>query len=59
MIAEFINAYSQTHPGDTRNVRQPVDKILQSFGDRVADQIKPTEIDEWLTANSKTPATAN
>lgn len=33
--------------------------ILKSFEDRIADEIKPSEIDAWLSANDWSPATRN
>ena len=58
-IAAPIAEYSRTHHTDTRNVTQRLRRIVESFGDKPADQIKPAEIDEWLSENTKTPATAN
>jgi integrase len=34
-------------------------KLRAEFGERGAESIKPEEIDKWLRANTKTPATAN
>jgi integrase len=33
--------------------------ILEDFGDRVADQMKPSEIDNWLDSHEWSPATKN
>ena len=58
-IAAPITEYSRTHHTDTRNVTQRLRRIVESLGDRSADQMKPAEIDEWLSQNTKTAATAN
>ena len=58
-LAAAIQTYSETHHKDSRNVTQRLARIVTSFGRRPGDEIEPAEIDSWLTANCKTPATAN
>ena len=58
-LADAILAYSASHHRDTKNVKIRLAKISAEFGERVADSILPQEIDAWLSANCKTPATAN
>jgi site-specific recombinase XerD len=58
-LADAILLYSASHHRDTKNIRIRLAKITAEFGERVADSILPQEIDAWLTASCKTPATAN
>lgn len=58
-LANAILTYSASHHRDTRNIRIRLAKISAEFGEREADKVRPEEIDAWLTANCKTPATAN
>ena len=58
-LADAILAFSASHHKDTKNVKIRMAKILSDFGDRIADNIKPEEIDAWLTAHTNTPATSN
>ena len=58
-LADAILTYSKAHHRDSRNIISRLAKVLPDFGERVADQIKPEEIDAWLTVNTKTPATSN
>src|ERR1035441_2099375 len=58
-LADAILSYSKAHHRDSRNIISRLAKVLPHFGERVADQIRPEEIDEWLTANTKTPATSS
>jgi integrase len=58
-IAEEVLKYSEKHHRDRRTFEGRLNRILPEFGDRPADQIKPVEIDTWIAANTKTPATAN
>src|SRR5277367_6096565 len=59
VIADEITQYSEKHHRDRRNIDGRLKRILADFGDCAADQIKPADIDGWLAANTKTPATAN
>jgi site-specific recombinase XerD len=55
----FSGIQSLAHHRDTRSVKTRLGKISADFDRREAERIKPEEIDAWLTANCKTPATAN
>lgn len=59
VIAEEIRNFSKKHHRDQRNLESRLKKILPDFGHRPIDQIKPSDIDEWLARNTKAPATAN
>jgi len=58
-LADAILVFSASHHRDTKNIRIRLAKISAEFGERVADSILPEEIDGWLSATCKTPATAN
>jgi site-specific recombinase XerD len=58
-LADAILTYSAAHHRDTRNVINRLSKVLPDFGERPANKVKPQDIDAWLTANTKTPATSN
>lgn len=59
-LADYITEeYSKAHHSDSRNVKQRLEKLKTHFGDRAAESIKPSEIDHWLTKNTKTGSTAN
>lgn len=59
-LANYITEeYSKTHHSDFRNVEQRLNKLNAYFGQRAADSIKPAEIDNWLSTNTKTGSTAN
>ena len=58
-LADAILTYSASHHRDTRNIKSRIGKIVPDFGRRVAEGIKPEEIDAWLSAHTTTPATAN
>lgn len=58
-LATEVLAFSDKHHRDTRNVISRLKRITEDFGDRVADQIKPAQIDQWIADNTKTAATAN
>jgi hypothetical protein len=59
VIAEEIRNFSKKHHRDQRNLESRLKKILPDFGHRPIDQIKPSDIDDWLAQNTKAPATAN
>ncbi len=50
-LADAILTYSASHHRDTRNIKSRMKKILPEFGERVAEGIKPEEIDSWLTTH--------
>lgn len=56
---EAINWYIDHGRKDVRSFRIRMNIILKSFGDRIADEIKPSEIDAWLSAQDWSPATKN
>ncbi len=58
-LADAILGYSASHHRDTKNIKIRIAKILSDFGQRVAEKVKPEDIDAWLTAHTKTPATSN
>jgi hypothetical protein len=59
-LANYITEeYSKAHHSDSRNVKQRLNKLNAHFGQRAAESIKPAEIDNWLTKNTKTGSTAN
>lgn len=58
-LADAIETFSESHHRDKRSVLTRLRKIRPDFDGRVADTIKPEDIDAWLSANTKTPATSN
>jgi site-specific recombinase XerD len=58
-LADAIEVYAERHHRDSRNVKSRLVRIRPDFDGRVADSIKPDEIDQWLTENTSTPATSN
>jgi len=58
-LVDAIAEYSRIHHKDRKTVAQRLATIRSAFGHRVAADIEPVEIDEWLTANTRTNATAN
>ena len=58
-IVELSLKYSQRHHTDQRNVKSRIAHIVADFGERIASDIKPSEIDEWLAENTATAGTAN
>jgi integrase len=58
-LADDIRRFSEKHHRDQRNIESRLKRILPDFSNRVAEQIKPADIDNWLARNTKTPATAN
>jgi hypothetical protein len=57
-LAEEVLKFSEKHHRDRRTIESRLKQILPDFGERIADQIKPAEIDAWLARNTKTAATA-
>ena len=51
--------WSKQHKRDRKNDDLRIPRIVKAFSVRVADSIKPAEIDEYITANAKAPATQN
>jgi hypothetical protein len=58
-LADEILKFSERHHRDRRNIESRLKRILPDFSDRLAEQIKPSDIDSWLASNTSTPATAN
>lgn len=58
-LADGIETFSAAHHRDQRNILSRLKRIRADFDDRVADSIKPEDIDAWLTKNTSTPATSN
>jgi len=58
-LAEDIRLYSQKHHRDQGHIESRLKLILPDFGNRLADQIKPEDIDGWIARNTKAAATAN
>ena len=56
---EAIDWYINHDRRDLRNFKGRMNFILESFGDRVADDIKPSDIDNWLGAHEWSAATKN
>lgn len=58
-LADAIEIFSEAHHRDKRSVLTRLRKIRPDFDLRIADTIRPEEIDAWLSANTSTPATSN
>lgn len=58
-LSDAILVFSEAHHKDTRTIKNRLGKLRVDFDERKADSIKPQEIDAWLTANTRTPATSN
>ncbi len=60
LVADMIEYSERNNRPDTAyNNELRVKRILPDFGDRFADDIKPQEIERWLSAHTATPATNN
>ena len=51
--------YIEHRRKDVKDFRIRMDIILKDCGDRVADEIKPSQIDAWLKKHDWSPATKN
>ena len=58
-LAEDIRSYSEKHHRDRGHIESRLKRILPDFEIRLADQIKPEDIDGWIARNTDTAATAN
>ena len=61
-LAQLVDdalAWSKTHKKAHRDDSSRLKRVVATFGHRVAQDITPLEIDAWLSANTRTPATAN
>ena len=53
-LAEDIRAYSEKHHRDQGHIGSRLKRILPDFENRLADQIKPEDIDGWIARNTET-----
>jgi integrase len=58
-LADDIRRYSEKHHRDRGHIESHLKRILPDFETRLADQIKPEDIDGWIARNTETAATAN
>jgi site-specific recombinase XerD len=56
---QALDWYIEHGRKDVKNFRIRMNIILKDFGERVADEIKPSEIDDWLKKHDWSPATKN
>jgi integrase len=56
---EAIDWYINHERKDIRNFKGRMQIILKDFSERVADEIKPSDIDSWLGSHKWAPATKN
>jgi site-specific recombinase XerD len=56
---EAVDWYINHGQKDVRGFKSRMNFIVEEFGERVADEIKPSEIDIWLGAHDWAPATIN
>jgi site-specific recombinase XerD len=56
---EAINWYIEHGRKDLKGFRIRMNILLKDFGDRIADEIKPSDIDAWLSSHNCAPATKN
>jgi len=56
LAQEAIELYINHERKDVRNFKGRMKFILEAFGDRVADEIKPSGIDSWLGAHASVRA---
>jgi integrase len=59
LAQEAIDWYINHERRDVRNFKGRMKLIVEAFGDRVADEIKPSDIDAWISAHEWSPATKN
>ncbi len=60
VIAEEAITWYESHDRkDVRNFKSRMNIILEDFGDRIAEEIKPSDIDTWLGQRDWSPATKN
>lgn len=58
-IADAAMQWSRQHKRDWRNDELRMPALIAAFGHREADAIKPSELDSYITAHAKAPATQN
>jgi len=59
LAQEAIDWYINHDRRDVRNFKGRMKFILEAFADRVADEIKPSEIDTWISSHKWSAATKN
>ncbi len=59
LAQEAIDWYVNHDRRDVRNFKGRMKFILEAFADRVADEIKPSDIDTWISSHKWSPATKN
>jgi site-specific recombinase XerD len=58
-LCEDILVFSRNHHRDPYRIQIMVKKLLPEFGEKLAQAIKPADIDAWLSRNTKTAGTSN
>jgi site-specific recombinase XerD len=59
LAQEAIDWYVNHNRRDVRNFKGRMKFILEAFADRVADEIKPSDIDTWISSHKWSAATKN
>jgi integrase len=59
IAAEAIQWYVNHERKDVRNFKSRMAFIVEYFGERVANDIRPSEIDNWISSHDWAPATKN
>ncbi|GAC1420251.1 MAG: site-specific integrase [Acidobacteriaceae bacterium] len=59
LAQDAIEWYVNHDRRDVRNFNGRMKLILEAFGDRVADEIKPSDIDTWISSHQWAAATKN
>lgn len=59
LAQEAIDWYVNHERRDLRNFSGRMRFVIEAFGERIADEIKPSEIDAWLGSHKWSPATKN
>jgi site-specific recombinase XerD len=59
VLLDDVETFSKAHHKDQRNILSRLRRIRPDFEERIADQIKPEEIDLWLAKNTNSAATYN
>jgi len=59
LAQEAIDWYISHERRDVRNFKGRMKFILEAFADRVAEEIKPSDIDSWIGSHKWSPATKN
>ncbi len=59
LAQEAIDWYVNHDRRDVRNFKGRMKFILETFADRVADEIKPSDIDAWISSHKWSAATKN